>query len=734
MTFPKTDHRIAAGSAEVNRLKGIFVLCALLSVFWMTVHPLEAFQTELGEGPVTIEADRIAYDADEDTFHASGNVLITFTGGSLKADDVILKRAANQALASGHVLVHSDQDTLEGEKVLFKIDSRTGTVESGKMFIAQNHFYVQGERIEKKSEATYRLENATVTTCDGETPDWSIAGSELDLTIDGYGVLRNGRFLVRDWPLLFTPYLIFPVKTTRQTGLLLPRFAHSRDKNGLDVEIPFYWAASDSVDATFFQRYLEKRGFKEGLEVRYFTSPETFGVFYGDFIYDHKRVRENVGTMSRDWDDDRSRWSYYFNHETSFGDGFGLRTDIRRVSDHWYFRDFSSFNYYRDHYSPSGEERFRRVSFFGDESLAALDSTVRLTKDWSLYNLTALARYTDDFTSTDNRSTLQKYPEAVLKGFRQPLFNSPLQLEFDAGYGHFYREEGQRGHLWEISPTLYLPYKLGSRVQMVSQAGVQWSAWERSDSAEGSGDKRGDREIFTVGATLSTDFFRVYDVQGENVEKIRHGIRPEITYTFIPETSQDLDPDFLDRVPAQNAVNYGVTNTLLARMRTKDGKVGYREMMRLKLGQTYDIQEARRDSGETGKGNRPFRDVELELDLSPFPYLSLSARNKFDVNAGNWRQNNYDLTLFDHRGDSVSAGYRYTRDTLEEINLYLKAALTPSLGATYVLRRNQLDRKTIESTCGLQYRRQCWNVELSVSDLDDDRTVMLVWSLYGMGK
>jgi LPS-assembly protein len=92
------------------------------------------------------------------------------------------------------------------------------------------------------------------------------------------------------------------------------------------------------------------------------------------------------------------------------------------------------------------------------------------------------------------------------------------------------------------------------------------------------------------------------------------------------------------------------------------------------------------------------------------------------------------LTLSDHRGYSASAGYRYTRDRLEEINLSLKAALTSSIGATYVLRQNRLDRKTVESTYGLQYRKQCWNVEFNVSDREDDRTVMVVFSLYGLGR
>ena len=84
---------------------------------------------DIAEGPVTIEADSISYNEDEDTVHAAGKVVITFTRGFLKADNVTLYRETNLALAEGHVLIHSDQDVLEGEKVLFNIDSRTGTVD-----------------------------------------------------------------------------------------------------------------------------------------------------------------------------------------------------------------------------------------------------------------------------------------------------------------------------------------------------------------------------------------------------------------------------------------------------------------------------------------------------------------------------------------------------------------------------------------------------------------------------
>ncbi len=82
---------------------------------------LPASRGDIAEGPVTIEADSIAYDEDEDAVHAAGKVVITFTRGFLKADTVTLYRETNLALAEGHVLIHSDQDVIEGEKVLFNI-------------------------------------------------------------------------------------------------------------------------------------------------------------------------------------------------------------------------------------------------------------------------------------------------------------------------------------------------------------------------------------------------------------------------------------------------------------------------------------------------------------------------------------------------------------------------------------------------------------------------------------
>jgi LPS-assembly protein len=713
-------------------------------------------KTDISKGPVTIEAEKLSYDREKDTYHAQGDVLITFTGGSLMAESVILDRQTNEAFAEGYVFLMSDGDILEGDRVKFDIDTKTGVAYEGRMFLVKNHFYLTGSKIEKLGEETYHVECASATTCDGDAPDWKFTGSELDVTIDGYGTLKHGKFLVKDFPVFYTPYLLFPAKTTRQSGFLFPRLSFSREKLGLDVEVPFYWAISTTSDATFYQRYMSKRGFKEGAEFRYFLSSSSFGTFYGDFMNDSGRVTDTSGGLSRNWQSDQKRWSYYLNHETIFDPSFSFRTDIRKVSDNWYFKDFSSHNYYLDNYSPRELNKFKRVPFVGNESLGSLDSTARLLKNWQLYNLTALVRYTDDFTSASNDSTLQKYPEITLKGIKRPVYGTPFNAAFDASYNYYYRSVGQKGHLYDLQPVFSVPLQFGNYLKFTPLAGVKGTLWDRDDNYTAAAGEHGDRTLYIAGANVTSEVSRIFHVGGEKVEKIRHAIKPELTYTYIPNTNQDDLPDFVARVPEQNTITYALTNTFTARLKEKAGGKSYQEFLRFKLAQTYDLKEARREYISPPREKRPFSDVDMELDVKPFQYLAFQARNKFSVNSGEWKQTNYDLNLSDWRGDSLTVGYRYTKSfleeinpsgsitpfspyrysqsSLEEINLSLKAIITKSLSFTHVLRKNELDRKTLESSYGLMYSKQCWSVEMKYTETEDDKRYTVYFLLYGFGR
>jgi LPS-assembly protein len=465
---------------------------------------------------------------------------------------------------------------------------------------------------------------------------------------------------------------------------------------------------------------------------------------------------ETAGGISRDWQSDHKRWSYYLNHETTFDPTFTLRTDVRKVSDSFYFKDFSSRNYYLDNYSTVETDRFKKVPFYGDESLGSLNSTVRLVKNWRLYNLTALVSYTDDFASASNDATLQKYPEITLKGIKRPIFGSPINFEFDTAYDYYYRNEGQRGHLFDLQPALSLPMRWHDFLQFTPQIGVKSTSWSRDDNVDIGQSKQGSRELYAIGATATTEIHRIFDVGGKDVDKIRHGIRPELTYAYIPNVSQTDLPNFVATIPEQNTLTYSLTNTLLAKMKEKDGGKSYREFLRFKLAQTYDFKEERRGDVDPPKDRRPFSDVDMELDVNPLQYFSLMARNKYSVNSGEWLQTNYDMNISDWRGDSVTVGYRYAKTIVnvvnpaitttpftsfqysqaagEEIDFSFKAVVTKSVDLIYVLRKNQLDDIILERTYGIKYRKQCWSIEFYYSESENDKRFMVGVSLLGLGK
>ncbi|HET57764.1 MAG TPA: LPS-assembly protein LptD, partial [Deltaproteobacteria bacterium] len=263
----------------MNRFGTIIILVLVISLMPVP-RSVFALDRDIASGPVHIEAERVRYISDPEAYEAEGDVHIIFKGGYLDADRVMFDVASSEAEAEGNVFIKSDGDTVEGSKARFNTITRQGVISQGTVFFKENHLFLRGETIEKRGENNYSLRSADVTSCCGENPDWKITGRKIDVTVDGYGTVRHGAFRVKDIPLIYVPYMVFPAKTTRQTGFLPPRWGFSSDKLGWDIGIPFYWAVSESADLTFYQRYMDKRGFQEGVELRYCLGEHSFGTFY----------------------------------------------------------------------------------------------------------------------------------------------------------------------------------------------------------------------------------------------------------------------------------------------------------------------------------------------------------------------------------------------------------------------------------------------------------------------
>jgi LPS-assembly protein len=734
----------------IRTIKYNLIIAFIVGIIFLFSCPgVFAFEIKKIDKPVAIESETMEYNNVSDVYHFQGKVIITYGEGTLKADDVQLDNKNSIATAQGNAFLSMGADNMVGDKIVFNIESKNGIAYNSRAFLAKNHFYIKGDKIEKTGENTYYIEKPSATTCDGDNPDWQVAGSEMKVTIEGYGLMKDARFLTKGLPVFYSPFVPFPAKTKRQSGFLLPYLSSSKN-DGIDVELPFFWAISPQMDATFYQRLIEKRGFKEGIEFRYYLGEKSFGTLYGDYMEDVKQVTETTDpATSRDWNSMHKRWSYYLNHQTNFDSQFYVRTDLRQVSDKWYFKDFSAHNYYIDHYAANEEDPFKKVPFQGDQSLRSLESTVRAVKSWSNYNITALVSSTDDFAAVNNDKTLQKYPEIVFTGIKQPFLNTPVYFEFAGTYDYFYRGEGQKGHSFDISPTFSLPFNISRYAKIIPQIAFKEVFWGRDDNQAGVGDKVGDKTIYNASLTASSQFSRIFDLNMANWEKIRHEIKPEIKYSYIPNIKQDNIPDYITALtPAididpnatlvtnitgeQNAVAWSLTNTFTAKLKDEKGAYSYLEFLRLKIFQTYDINEAKKGMEGVTVERRPWSDIGIEVDLAPHKYLSFAARNKYSIYNG-WKETNYDLNISDWRGDKLTVGYRYTVDSIEEINVSLKAMITKNIEGIIISRRDQFNSRTVENTVGVVYRSQCWAVGFDYTRTDTDDRFMLKLALSGLG-
>ncbi|NLA74769.1 MAG: LPS-assembly protein LptD, partial [Deltaproteobacteria bacterium] len=232
-----------------------------------------------------LESASYEYRIKDELYIATGDVVLSSGPVTLSAQKAEYNLKTKIAVASGGILLRAGEDTLAGESGTFNYSDKTGIVNNASLFIEEFNFYFRGNRIEKFGDDSYLISDFRLTTCDGDKPEWSITGSEIKVTVEGYGRLRNAAFRVKEIPLAYVPYLFFPAKTKRASGILIPQAGYS-SRNGLEFEVPIFWAISDNADMTFYERYMTDRGLMQGLEFRYVTGKDSKGSFNFDILSD----------------------------------------------------------------------------------------------------------------------------------------------------------------------------------------------------------------------------------------------------------------------------------------------------------------------------------------------------------------------------------------------------------------------------------------------------------------
>lgn len=673
------------------------LLVAILLVLLSSVAS-PAIETALPvPGGFNVKADSITYDKQTDSYDAVGKVRIDWSGVIMFADEVSLLQSDNLAVARGNVLFRKGEDTLEADRVTLDLESSKGELENGKLFVKQGNFRLSGAKMMKTGEDDYRVEKGFFTTCDGEVPSWKFGAAELDVTRNEYAVGKHAVFYIKDVPVLYFPYVIYPVAEERQSGFLMPRIGVS-SKKGFNLAVPYYLVIDPSQDATFYLDIESKRGAGVGAEYRYLLRSGGFGNLNAYLIYD-----TDVSML---------RGNFMVRHQQSFSPTLFFRADIDTTLD----RDF-----YRDYGEASGE--YNRQY---------LESSAFVTKHWEHYSLTGELRYTEDLYSSNNKGTLQQLPNITFSGIKQQVWQTPFYVSFDSTLTNFYRKNGQQGQRLLLHPVLTY-YASPGILQAAAWGGYIQRLYNTYSGELNNGFS--DSGIPDFGASLSSTFSRVYDTAWGNLRRVKHTMIPEVNYSYLPLQDQSNLPffDYNDRLVSQNMISYSLTNYLTGKYVSADTPASYRDLAYLRISQGYEFSGTRRDVLTLVDEQHPFTDIRLEAKLYPTERISFGLDSRFSPYRADFSILNVSADATDDNGNLVGISYRYARDEVSYLEGKFDISYIKPFVFHYLTRYSFDTGDALESYYALEFKQQCWGVTFSYRDRPGDQSFVVNFTLSGIG-
>lgn len=673
----------------------------IISLIGLTTGIAWSAESVLPDAGVSIKANSLVHNQSEDTITASGDVFIVWKGMTLMAMSADYNRQTQVITAAGNVVLIKDGDIVRGSRLTFDTTSGRGEIENSTINIRKGSIRLAGKRIMKTGEEDYSAEEGSYTTCDAATPSWKFKAGNLDMTVDEYGSAKNVVFYIKDVPVFYLPYIAFPVKRERQSGFLFPRFGWS-GKKGAEVDIFYYGAISPSQEATVDLDIQSKRGVGVGLDYRYLRTRGSTGNLGGYLIYD-QNTNNPRGFIAQ-------------SHREIFSPEMNVRSSINMTTDRLFLSDYGEKS-----------DVYNRQSN---------DSTVNFLKTWQHYALTASLRYTQDYYAASNGSTLQSLPQIGLAAVRQQIFSSPVYFDLDSSATNFYRETGARGQRFYGFPRLTLVHGIPGYLHVSAYGGAHLRAYTTDNISPGSPVHGQDGSLLPEsGLRLSSSFSKIYDINGDKLQKLRHEISPEISYKYTRDQNQSRFPDYdySDRIVRQNILYYSLTSFLGGKYRSGDTSE-HRDLMRLTLMQGYSFSGGRPDLLTAVDAQRPWTDLTLQSDTWLHPRARLTLDGSYNV-YGNYLSSAAPGVEFDDkRGTTAAISYRMSHNVVDYLEGRLATRLFKPWAFSYAARYSFDSHNFLSSVYSAEYRHQCWSILVSYLDRrvpNPSQTVMVNFNLMG---
>jgi LPS-assembly protein len=679
--------------------KPLIVATCLLAAFPVYGAETRACRTTLAEplsvegavpaaaanpGAIVFEAGRLqAQLGDEPTAILSGGVLLRTDDKLAGADTARYEPDSQEILLEGGVRYEDPSTQIISDSAEFAY--RSGRIRfSGAQFsLGSNGARGASELLEINQDGTLRLDDVEYTTCPPGSEDWLLHSKSIKLdTGAGIGTAKGIKLQFKGVPILYAPYLSFPISDARKSGLLIPEIG-SAGRSGNEIRVPYYFNIAPNYDATVTPRLLTSRGLQLETQFRYLT-PNDEGILTADYLPDDSIL-------------DAARHQLRFQHRTDFSNGWRNRIDYRKVSDSQYFEDLGGslsvsstthlnrsirFGYYGDNFSMLGQvQEYQTI----DDAILPADQPY------------------------------QRLPQVLASG-SWPL--GLLRLNIDGEVVNFDREVGVTGWRVNAMPSVELPVRQPGWFVTPAVA-LDHTRYQLDDTLPGANNK----PTRTV-PIMSLDTGMVLERTMNTANRVQT-LEPRVLYVNIPYREQSdlpvfdtITPDInlvqlyrknrflgVDRIGDTDQLSIGITSRIL------DVATG-RELMTATIGQTRCFG----DRNVTLPGNSAST-LERSDYIAQLRFLLWENVN-FDI-GHQWGTGTSDTTKSEARlqyqpanNKILNIAYRFRRDSLEQGDLSWSWPVKKRWNFVGRYNFSFRDDEVLEQFFGLEYESCCWGLRL----------------------
>lgn len=362
-------------------------------IFLLLSNPLiarETFEFNLGQ-KINVLSDKAFRKSSENEFEAIGNVVITHLKNSIYGEKAKINFTTGDAEIIGNVRYIAPEMTLYGTKLKYNFLSRQIDLENAR--VLSDNFVVTGKKILQKTPEIIYAEEAEYTTCRDCPESWSVFGKNVTIEVGNYVRIRHAFIKINGVIAMYFPYIVFPIKQKRETGLLFPIFGFS-SKEGFRYQQPFFWAIDDYKDATLTPSTFGNRGLGGDVQYRQNFSEKTWlevnSLQLNDKVYKpFKLDKEKSGDQ-------------YYRH---FSDLEFHSTYTHSFNNHFYFTNTSDLDTSRD------------LDFFTKEKIRGTEvgGGGFLEGRTSLFSLTGEGYFNKNMLTTEPRQFDNRYVQILPK-------------------------------------------------------------------------------------------------------------------------------------------------------------------------------------------------------------------------------------------------------------------------------------------------------------------------------